>query len=171
MQKNTLIDKIARKFTQYLSSQDISKKSLKNYKSDLSHFTAWLLFKIRTWGVYADELGEAVPFISPTTAPDYLEYLTRNGIPKSTINRRLSTLRHLGNFLLTSQILDFNFMDGISNMSIENGQEEDHTIILDFEKHLGSENVSENTIKNYKSDVRQFIEWLEAKRKVQLESN
>lgn len=171
MQKNTVLDKITKKFTQYLSSQDISKKSLKNYKSDVSHFTAWLIFKTRSWGVYAEKLAEAVPFISPTTAPEYLEYLTRNDIPESTINRRLSTLRHLGDFLLASQILDFNFMDGISNVSTQDQKEEEHPIILEFEKHLGGEDVSKNTIKNYKSDVRQFIEWLEQRGKVHLESN
>lgn len=170
MQKPTAIDKITKKFTEYLSSQDISKKSLKNYKSDVSHFSAWLLFKIRSWGVYADALTEAVPFITNRTSNEYREYLIQNNIPESTINRRLSTLRHLGNFLLVSQILDFNFMEGVSNITSDEKPEEEHPVILGFQKHLSSDDISENTVKNYVSDVRQFIQWLE-KRKVQAQSN
>ena len=172
MPKTTVKDKITKKFTQYLSDLDLSRKSLKNYKSDVSHFAAWLIFKTRSWGVYAEEFTEALPFINKNTSNEYLNYLIQNDIPESTINRRLSTLRHLGNFLLISQILDFDFMDGISNVSLNEAEDksEDHPLVIEFEKHLESDDISKNTVKNYKSDVRQFIEWLE-KRKVQPQVN
>jgi site-specific recombinase XerD len=170
MHKLTAIDKVVEKFTEYLSSQDISKKSLKNYKSDVSHFSAWLIFKIRTFGVYADSLTEAVAFITPNSAHEYRDYLVQNNIPESTINRRLSTLRHLGNFLTASQILDFDFTENISNVRLDVEEKEEHPLLVEFEKHLGEEDVSQNTIRNYKSDVRQFIEWLERK-KAQYEAN
>lgn len=170
MHKSTAIDRVVEKFTEYLSNKNISKKSLKNYKSDVSHFSAWLIFKIRTFGVYADSLTEAVPFITPNSAHEYKDYLVQNNIPESTINRRLSTLRHLGNFLTSLQILDFNFTEDISNVSLTEEEKDEHPVLVEFEKHLGTEDVTQNTIKNYKSDVRQFIEWLERK-KAQYEAN
>jgi site-specific recombinase XerD len=63
-------------------------------------------------------------------------------------------------------------MNGISNISTQQPQEkEEHPLITEFEKHLKTDDVSKNTIKNYKSDVRQFIEWLERKQKTYSEAN
>ena len=36
-----------------------------------------------------------------------------------------------------------------------------HPTLAHFQKHLESEEVSKNTIKNYISDVRHFLNWLE----------
>lgn len=171
MQKTTSADKITNKFLDYLGAQDISDNSLKNYKSDISHFAAWLMFKIRSWGVYAEKLQEAVHFIRQETAQEYKGYLTRNDIPESTINRRLSTLRHFGRFLLDSQVLDFNFSDEVSNVSTKELMEEGHPIVLHFEKHLEKEDISETTVKNYKSDIKQFIEWLQKRNEQEIQTN
>lgn len=165
MQNSAGQDKITKNFFDYLRDLDISKKTHKNYRSDISHFTGWLIFKLKTLGSYAEELSEAIPFINEKTAWEYKNYLIQNDISENTINRRLSTLRHLARFLTATQIIDFDFMDGISNIQQQEDEEDIHPIVEEFEKHLKSEDVSKNTVKNYLSDVRQFISWLEKNHK------
>lgn len=154
-------DKITEKFIQHLSELGISKKSHKNYRSDLSHFTGWLLFKVRQWGLYADNLTEATPFLTPKLADEYKKYLLQNKSSPRTINRRLSTLRHLAKFLQLNDILAFDFTEGVSNISLGIKSNSTHPLIIQFKEHLEAERVSKNTIKNYLADIKQFISWLE----------
>lgn len=160
MENETNFDKITNKFLQYLSSLGISSKTHKNYKSDVNHFTGWFLLRLKTLGVAAEELSEAMPFVSKKTAKEYKDYLSRNNISVKTINRRLSTLRHLGRFLLKTQILDFNFSEDISNIS-KAKPVDINPLVKEFEQHLQTEKVSENTVKNYMADIRQFMSFLE----------
>jgi site-specific recombinase XerD len=53
-------------------------------------------------------------------------------------------------------------MDGIVNISTKEIPPTS-PFIVQFEKHLEAEKVSKNTIKNYLSDIKQFISWLEEK--------
>jgi site-specific recombinase XerD len=53
-------------------------------------------------------------------------------------------------------------MDGITNISTKKTLST-YPFIIQFEKHLEAEKVSKNTVKNYISDVKQFISWLEEK--------
>ncbi len=161
MPKNNYSDKITRDFFIYLSSLSVSDRSLKFYKSDLSHFAGWLILKIKTMGVIADELTQAVPFLNKKIASEYKNYLSENHAPGKTVNRRLSTLRHLGRYLLASQILPYDFAVELTNIPNKEKNQVSYEIIRDFEKHLAQKKVSKNTIKNYLSDIRQFISWLE----------
>lgn len=152
---------ILEKFENYLlNSVCIAEKSLKFYRSDFNHFNAWLILKIKTLGVMADDFMETIPFISKPLASEYKKYLLSNNIPTKTINRRLSTLRHLSRFLVSSQIIDSDFMEGQVNVP------EAHSYSLEalqnFAKFLEKEKVSKNTSKNYLSDLRQFFTWLES---------
>lgn len=162
MQKRVSLNKITKNFFEYLKNLGVSKKTHKNYRSDISHFSGWLLLRLRHWGVMAQGLTDAIPFLDTKIALEYKTFLTGNGVAEKTINRRLSTLRHLAKFLTASQILDFDFMDGITN--IPTGRPSlIHPVIIKFEKHLEAEKISKNTIKNYLSDIKQFISWVEQK--------
>ena len=159
------LDTIRKDFSKYLDSLGISAKTHKNYRSDISHFSGWLILKIRTFGSYVEDLTGAVPFLSNDLANEYKNYMVENTTPLKTINRRLSTLRHLSKFLLASQIIDTDFMIGIENSSeakvIKEIKMADHPSIGEFRSYLESEKISPNTIKNYLSDIRQFMIWLE----------
>lgn len=162
MQKKLPVNKITKDFFEYLKNLGVSKKTHKNYRSDISHFSGWLLFRLRHWGVTAESLTDAVPFLDTKLASEYKTFLTGNSVAEKTINRRLSTLRHLARFLTASQILDFDFMDSIANISTKEIPST-YPFIIQFEKHLEAEKVSKNTIKNYLSDIKQFISWIEEK--------
>lgn len=161
------LDLIKKEFIKYLDSCGLSPKSHKNYRSDLSHFSGWLILKIRSFGSYIESLSEAVPFLSQEVAREYKSYMTGNKIPVKTINRRLSTLRHLSRFLLSSENLEIDFMKDIENIS--EGRIKSslvNPIVEDFRSYLETQKVSKNTIKNYLSDIRQFLTWVETNNQI-----
>lgn len=150
-------------FINYLTNLSLSKKSLKNYKSDIGHFTGWIILKARSFGSYIESLEESFPFLNSKIAEDYKKYMLENNVPAKTINRRLSTLRHLARHLIASQIVDFDFTQDLQNIS----QPEKQTAgsasayLINFRTYLEHQKISKNTVKNYTSDVRQFLSWLE----------
>ncbi len=156
------LDTIKKAFIKYLDSLGISSKTHKNYRSDLNHFTAWVILKIRSFGSYAQTLSDCVPFLNNDIAKDYRNYLTENKIPVKTINRRLSTLRHFSRFLFSENMTDSNFMDGLENSGVDVSRKlSGGSIAEEYKAFLEAEKASKNTIKNYMSDVKQFLSWLE----------
>lgn len=152
-------------FENYLRNLKISSKSLRNYRSDAMHFFNWAKNSLKSTGVYIEDILETSPFLSFEFVASYLADLRTNGIPDKTINRRLSTLRHLSRFLIDSAILESDFMSEVSNVNSAKLQSKAtlsaHPSLAEFQAHLESQNVSKNTLKNYMSDVRQFFAWLE----------
>lgn len=166
-------NKITKAFYEYLSSSGIADKSLKFYVSDLSHFTGWVILKVRSWGVFAETLSEILPFIDSKLAHEYRSFLSHNDISPKTVNRRLSTLRHLARFLMHSQLASSDFMEGVGNIDISASPKDlsMHPLVAEFEKRLEAEKVSPNTIKNYLSDIKHFINWLETRSQQTLTTN
>lgn len=157
------LDNIKKSFIEYLDSLGLSKKSHKNYRSDLNHFSGWVILKIRSFGSYVENLTEAVPFLSKSLILEYNNYLSENNIPVKTINRRFSTLRHFAKFLTAQNLVDENFMDGIENVSIiDKTKLNALPILTEYKSYLEAKKASPSTIKNYTSDVRQFLNWLES---------
>ncbi len=157
------LDSIKKDFSKYLDNLGISAKSHKNYRSDVSHFTNWIIAKVRSFGSYIGTLTEAVPFLSHDIAIEYKNEIAQSESSFKTANRRLSTLRHLARFLLASQLMDSDFMDGIENITNTPPDKRisEHPMVNEFKSYLESEKISQNTIKNYLSDIRQFLLWLE----------
>lgn len=141
----------------------VSKNTLKFYKSDLNHFIKWFSHQMRTTGYVFFKLQEAVINLNPGWVEEYKESLES---PHKTINRRLSTLRHFARFLLDNSYLHFNFMEGVVNVGVTKKVEVPREAILieQFEEYLRHEKISSNSIKNYLSDVRHFMGWLEGSR-------
>jgi site-specific recombinase XerD len=90
-----------------------------------------------------------------------------NAIKTKTINRRLSSFRRLSRFLTENGILDSDYMNGIRNVGIGipvKMQKISLDIVEEFRKSLLEEDkASENTAKNYASDVRSFLVWMNEK--------
>ncbi|MDO8340418.1 MAG: site-specific integrase [Candidatus Woesebacteria bacterium] len=124
-------------FIKYLSSHGVSSSSLKYYKSDITNFFNWANGKIIDSGLVKE-------YITSQLGSSSLK----------TINRRLSTLRSF------SQSTGESFMAGIGNVSV-NGIKKvvEPNKILDFDKFLINQKVSNNTRKNYLSDIRKFLAW------------
>ncbi len=155
-------DYIKKNFIKYLDNLGLSPKSHKNYRSDLNHFTGWLILRVRSFGSYIETLSDGIPFLNKNMAGEYKAYLSENKISAKTINRRLSTLRHLSKFMVQSSLTDFDFMEGLENIaSNQSGRTNPSEVLQGFQSYLEAEKVSKNTVKNYVSDVRHFLAWLE----------
>jgi site-specific recombinase XerD len=155
---------ILKKFENYLLEvSGISPKSLKFYRSDVNHFKSWLILKVRALGVFAEHFVQLVPFINKSVSQEYKGYLLENNIPLKTINRRLSTLRHLSRFLLVNQLTNEDFMDGESNLKSSSIEDVNASVVKNYASFLADQKVSHNTSKNYISDVKQFLSWLNNK--------
>ncbi len=161
MQENGL-DTVKKEFFKYLENLGLSGKSYKNYRSDLNHFLSWGILKVRSFGSYPEGLTDLIPFLSPTFTNEYKSFMVEGLIPRKTTNRRLSTLRHMTKFLVSSQIVDIDFMENIENIPGTLPKKRAVSPILaSFRTHLETEKVSPNTIRNYLNDIKQFMAWLE----------
>jgi len=160
-------DNTIKKFLDNLYEEGKSLVSIKNYKSDISHFLAWAVLKLKSFGSYVDSALEMVPFINSNFFSEYKSYMVENGIKQKTINRRLSTLRNFSHFLYENQIIDKDFMQGIQNVGIGIGipvRLKDQDIVDRFRESLEKQDkISANTVKNYISDVRSFLNWVNEK--------
>ena len=165
-------DKFLEYFFDYLSKSGVSSNSFKYYRSDISHFSGWMILKVRTWGIFAESILEVIPFIKASLAGEYRDFLIKNNVSPKTVNRRLTSLRHLSRFLILSQISAFDFMEGISNVSLSHTQKgfSIHPLLPQFQKELENQKVSKNTIKNYLSDIRHFLNWIEANKESSVSS-
>lgn len=160
MRNPALEDKITKDFILHLEESGISPISLKNYKSDINHFSAWFILKVKTLGVFAETLTECIPFFSREIGQQYKSFLINNETPNQTSNRRLSTLRNLSRFMVMTQIINFDFMEGLSGAGILPSEKSIDPIIEKFTKHLEKEKASKNTVKNYVADLRHFVSWV-----------
>lgn len=161
------LDSAKKYFVKYLENLGISSKSLKNYKSDLSHFSAWIIIRVKTFGSYIESLSEAIPFLSEEIAIEYKTHMVVGQVPAKTINRRLSTLRHFSRSLVASQLIDNDFALNLENMSTSNKtRHEPAPLVSEFGTYLEAKKISKNTIKNYLSDTRQFLSWLETNKQI-----
>lgn len=160
-------DNTVKDFLNKLQNEGKSKVSIKNYKSDIGHFLAWAILKLKSYGTYAESVTEIVPFINHKFFNEYKDYMAENGIKVKTINRRLSTLRNFSKFLYSGNMIEQDFMLGIQNVGIgvtSNVQKISEDIVEKFrESLLKGGKASENTAKNYASDVRSFLAWMNEK--------
>ena len=157
MDKLPKTDKFLSRFLSFLETKGVSKKSLKFYKSDVIHFTKWMRQDLAKWGANLVSLNEVVPFISNSTAREYIKYLDSKEASIKTVNRKLTSLRHFSEFLFVSEFLDFEFAKDIKNKK----EEGLYPVLNEFKEHLSTNKFSDNTIKNYLSDIKQFLSWVE----------
>lgn len=156
-------DKIIEAFIDYLLQKGVNKANIKHYKSDIRYFSGYLKKNLTTFGVEPRNMAELIPFFSRDTGENFHSHIKLSGLSKKTINRRLSTLRHFGRFLHDKEVLRFNFAANLKNLPLgSNSSSSDPDYVIEFEKHLKGSKVSDNTIKSYLSDVKQFLSWIDS---------
>jgi site-specific recombinase XerD len=149
-------------FKNYLQDQKASPVTTKNYLVDINHFLDWLAQKT---GVKYQIVGKAIfGLFTKETLNEYKADQLTKKIPLSTLNRHLSALRKFGQFGLNEGWLKENPANKISNPNSESSlsaEDQNIKILADFQKQLEKEKASSLTIKNYLSDLRHFLNWLE----------
>jgi len=154
-------------FKNYLIIRKTSPVTTKNYLGDVNHFLNWLA---KETGVKYQIVGKAIfGLFTEETLNEYKNNLLSCKTPLSTLNRRLSALRKFGLFgkeqgWLTELPKVENASKERSRISStsDGGRMDSSEVILgNFQKHLEKEKVSPITLKNYLSDLKHFLGWLE----------
>ena len=155
------MDAIFNKFIQAISKQGLSKKTLKNYKSDAKHFLTWASLNLLSYGSYAKNIQDLLPHLSPSLAEEYKISMQSKYNPRSTISRRLTTLRKLDKFLVDDGLYAKPFTNELVNPSSRKTNSTSQDVIEKFRLHLQKQKVSKATEKNYISDIKHFLRWIE----------
>lgn len=158
-------DRLFISFIQHLKNLGVARNTLKNYQSDIFFFSNWAILKLKGSGIGTESFSEIIPFLSATLAKDFKKSQFSEVHSQKTVNRRLSSLRALSKFLVETQVLDSDFMDEVTNVGTTADSFGEHPLLNHFKKHLEKENVSKNTVKNYLSDIKHFLSWLEINHK------
>lgn len=152
-------------FTDFLTAEHTSEKTRNNYCSDLRHFLGWAVGTITSRHTSIPQSHIAfIQLITTDFVNNYKLYLLSQAAPRSTINRRLSTIRIFFRCCTKEGWINKNPANSISNiLSSPPHRSNDlfETMLLHWKSDLEREGASKSTIKNYTTDVKQFLEWLE----------
>ncbi|MBX4205841.1 site-specific integrase [Candidatus Microgenomates bacterium] len=155
---------IAAQFENYLREvKNVSKNTIRFYRSDLNHFSNWLIEQLKPLGVLLESIDEAIPYLNNKTVEDYKNNLIGSGVALKTINRRLSTLRIYSSFLASEGHIQSDFASEVVNLSESTNKKvhDYHEPVLGhFELYLKKQGASANTVKNYMADIKQFFDWM-----------
>lgn len=147
-------------FRVFLKTKGSSPVTTKNYVSDVVHFLNWLG---RKTGIDYRVAGKSIfGLVTKETLEEYKDSQITANTPLATINRRLSSLRKLGQFAKSQGWILENPGEKVVNAPRQttNGHLVEK-ILGNFRKHLEKEQVSRITIKNYLADLRDFLAWVE----------
>ncbi len=161
------LDNVEISFTDFLEHQGASVKTRKNYKSDARHFLGWFVLALQSkLGSLPRSHSKFIRLITPRMIEEYKRFLLDNTIPVSTINRRLSTIRSFFHFCQLQGWISSNPTNLLANIPLikKNIRMDPHNLLDAFRRDLAAEGASKATVKNYVSDVRQFLAWLDQKR-------
>ncbi|MBI5449490.1 site-specific integrase [Candidatus Gottesmanbacteria bacterium] len=149
-------------FSQFLFERGASGKTQKNYISDINHFLSWTVLTIQAHNIPLPTTHtELINLITPHIMEQYKHFLLANHIPAATTNRRLSALRTFGAFCQSQGWWADNPANILINVPIEKRTADPTSELLQaFRADLAREGASKVTIKNYTSDIRQFLHWL-----------
>lgn len=139
---------IFEKFKQFLTSVGLNKTTQKNYLADLKHFLNWV--KNTNYQSFRFDCQ---------TIDAYKKSLIKGKVPANTINRRLSGLCRFGDFLVSQEGTRENPVRDVARLSLDH-KDSWQLILKQFQWALKDQGRSQTTIKNYLSDVGQYLKWV-----------
>lgn len=129
------------------TSKPLSQSSIKNYVSDIKHFLTWL-------NKFTGQKTIKPIHINSKTCQAYKDFLHQN-TPPATANRRLSSLRRFTAFLTITKLAPNDPGQDLTNLSATTLD----SLLTEFQTFLISQELAPSTIKNYLSDVRNYLLW------------
>jgi len=99
-------------FRRHLEALEISEKSIRNYKSDFDHFIRWLMVNLEK----IEMLDNRILSLDEETITTYKQFLLSSQTPRLTINRRLTSIRHLASYLVEHNYINYDFTKNIKNV-------------------------------------------------------
>jgi site-specific recombinase XerD len=149
---------ITKPFSLYLKSERVSENTLRNYLADTRHFLSWLI-NVQP-NLASSKPNIIAQSISKDVLKNYKNFLEKGEVSSSTINRRLSSLRKLSSFFVSQGWRQNNPGKKVTNITSKKGNTSDWQILNRFAKSLKNEGKSSSTVRNYLSDVRGFLSFV-----------
>lgn len=152
-------------YKKYLQNENIAPGSIRSYISDVRHFLGWLILFLKTNRISTEltSVDEQILFllkhVNQKTLSAYRIYLSSNDTPEKTQNRRFSSLRRFGSFCVSQNWVNENPFDILRNVSQGTPYPENKYHLAEFRNHLWKNNAGKLTIKNYLSDIKQYLAW------------
>jgi site-specific recombinase XerD len=152
---------IEKRFNDFLNIQGVSDKTVSNYCSDVRHFMEWVTTNNGSIASGVQNTSAFFSLITPELLSSYRDTQVTTGIPTSTINRRLSSVRMLFKWATDARVTLTNPTQSLRNINnpVTVPVQTMEGILGAFEQSLRLEGAADNTIKNYVSDVQQFLIW------------
>lgn len=156
-------------FKTYLSKKKLSKKSVKNYVSDVRRFLKRAQYFTKSNQRPRTSFGK---IFVPSCFSTYRSWLINSKTAIKTINRHLASLRQFGAFLVDSKLTTSNPTKGLNNFktlasstkaNFWQSRKQKEKILKEFGQSLKKQRLSNKTITNYLSDVKQFLKFLNFK--------
>ena len=138
-------------FKRFLKTKKLSPLSIKNYLSDLRRFLAYL----QNHQPHLKSLHS----IKLHHFKSYLTHLTNQGFSPASLNRNIATLRQFGHFLEQVHNIE-NPTQNLARLGPTSPNSSSTNYIKHFTNYLKQQQLSSQTIKSYKSDINQYLHWL-----------
>lgn len=127
---------ITANYQKHLENKNFAPVSIKNYLSDARDFDEWVINSHKEYSS-----------LTPSDITLYIDNLTAKSASPSTISRRKTSLKTF-----------FNYLNEIGSISTAlNNYAPAPDILTEYKKHLVSLKTPTNTIKNYLSDTRGYL--------------
>ena len=146
-------------FFSFLTAQGASRKTQKNYWSDVAAFISWFIAAASSVrDVQHTSPSLLLQALSPNHINNYVSHLLQAKISQATINRRLSSLRIFFNCCLQMSWLSYHPMEGIANIKMghPDGPSTHIALLKQFEEHLKNQQIGKATIKNYLRSLKRI---------------
>ncbi len=165
------LDNIEAEFVDFLQTRkNLSPATIRNYIADFRTFWQWFqLVQLKTKQLSRPPTTENAAFLPLTTQSiqHYEQFLMHNGAAVSTVHRHCATIRLFISFCVQCHQLPYdhgielrNDIPIVSKISIKSYQSISNSIISEFTTHLAGHKTAHTTIRNYASDVEQFLKWV-----------
>lgn len=144
---------LPQEFQSFLSgSKSLTEQSIKNYVSDINIFIDWLASNLQEPEITADHITAA-------NISSYRDELNNSRQPIAVKNRYLSSLRRFGHFLFITKLCATNPAAHLSNVNAAGTTTSTKQILAAFKHDLNKQNLNPGTVKNYLSDIKQYLNW------------
>jgi site-specific recombinase XerD len=149
-------------FIDFLLKEGASLSTRNNYRTDVRHFLSWVKITIQKINSQVpDQLDPFFRHTTPELLENYKRSLLTNDIPVATINRRLCAIRMFFRCCHQQGFIDRNPAVTLQNVIPQRSiRDVIDDLVASFRADLAAEGASKVTVRNYCSDVRQFITWL-----------
>jgi len=141
-------------FITYLeTTRGLNPVSIKNYVSDFTQFAAWVE---KTTGDNSFDTSK----IDYQLIENFKKQLLSKEIAKSTVKRKLATLRAFCQFCLNQKIITVDPSLPVRNPIKKTSElEKTKRLASSFSTWLKAQGASKNTVKNYIADVKSYLNW------------